>query len=176
MNPNLSAEDPHIVIEREAVLSFGANLGDREQAIHRAMLLIERMDGIRVRAKSSLWESPAWKPDGGEDSPDYLNSIVIVGTTLNPDELLEAVNALEDAFGRVRNERYGDRTLDVDIVTYEGVEIETPRLTLPHPLAHTRQFVLQPWIEVQPDAVLPGHGSIRELADYVDGDAWRLGE
>ena len=169
-------EDLHIVVEREAVLSFGANLGDREQAIGRAMLLIERMDGIRVRVKSSLWESPAWKPDGGEGSPDYLNSIVIVGTTLSPDELLAAANALEDAFGRVRNERYGDRTLDVDLITYEGVVMDTPKLTLPHPLAHTRQFVLQPWLEVQPDAVLPGHGSIRELADYVDGDAWRLGE
>lgn len=172
----MSVDDFHIVTEREAVLSLGANLGDREQTIHRAMLLMERLDGIRVRAKSGLWESPAWKPDGGENSPDYLNSIVVVGTTLSPDELLDAAGALEDAFGRVRNERYGDRTLDVDIVHYEGVTMNTPRLTLPHPQAHTRQFVLQPWIQVQPEAELPGHGSIRELADYVDGDAWKLGE
>ena len=168
--------DFHVVIEREAVLSFGANLGDRAATIERAMLLLERMDGIRVRARSSLWESPAWKPDSEGEGPDYLNSIVIVGTTLSPDELLDAANALEDAFGRTRTERYGDRTLDVDLVTYEGVEMATDRLTLPHPLAHTRQFVLQPWLEVAPDAQLPGHGSVAELADYVDGDAWRFGE
>ena len=165
-----------MVVEREAVLSFGSNLGDRAATIERAMLLLERMDGIRVRGTSALWESPAWKPDSTGEAPDYLNSIVIVGTTLSPDELLDAARALEDAFGRERGERYGDRTLDVDIVTVEGVQMETDRLTLPHPLAHTRQFVLQPWLEVQPLAQLPGHGSVAELADYVDGDVWRHGE
>lgn len=168
--------DFHVVLEREAVLSFGANLGDRAATIERAMLLLERMDGIRVRAKSGLWESPAWKPDSVGIAPDYVNTIVIVGTTLSPDELLQAANALEDAFGRSRTERYGDRTLDVDIITYEGVQQTTERLTLPHPLAHMRQFVLQPWVELQPEAVLPGHGSVAELAEYAPGDVWRYGE
>ncbi|SDS21341.1 2-amino-4-hydroxy-6-hydroxymethyldihydropteridine diphosphokinase [Agrococcus carbonis] len=160
--------------ERRAVLSLGANLGDRVATIDAAVRALEAIDGIRAIARSSAWESPSWHPDGEGLTPDYVNIVLVVGTTMEPLDLLDATRAVEDALGRVRAERWGSRTIDIDIVTMGGIERAEDRLVLPHPRAHERQFVLQPWLEVEPDAVLPGHGPIAELADYADGDAWRL--
>lgn len=160
--------------EREAVLSIGANLGDRAATIERAIALVDRVPDTRVTARSTLWESPAWKPGGAGGSPDYVNATIVVRTAKDPHDLLEALHAIEDALGRERHERYGDRTLDIDIVTMGGIASDDATVTLPHPRAHERQFVLQPWLEVQPDAVLPGHGPIVELAEYAPGDAWPL--
>jgi len=156
------------------VLSLGANLGDRVATIDRAVRALDAIDGIRVLDRSSTWESPSWHPDGEGLSPDYANIVVIVGTALEPLELLDAIRAVEDALGRVREERYGSRTIDIDIVAIGALELDTDELTLPHPRAHERQFVLQPWLEVEPGATLPGHGPIAELAEYADGDVWRL--
>ena len=161
-------------LERRAVLSLGANLGDRVATIDRAVRALDAIDGIRVLDRSSAWESPSWHPDGEGLSPDYANIVVIVGTALEPLELLDATRAVEDALGRVREERYGSRTIDIDIVAVGALELDTDELTLPHPRAHERQFVLQPWLEVEPTATLPGHGSVAELAEYADGDVWRL--
>lgn len=158
--------------EAEAVLSIGANLGDRAALVRRAIDLLDAAPGIRVTDRSGLWESPAWKPDGAGDAPDYVNAVAIVRTVLEPLDLLDAVHAIEDALGRVREERYGDRTMDVDVVAYDRIVSDDPVLTLPHPRAHERQFVLQPWLEVQPTAELPGHGGIAELAEYAHGDVW----
>lgn len=158
--------------EAEAVLSIGANLGDRAALVGRAIDLLGRAPGIRVTACSTLWESPAWKPDGAGGAPDYVNAVAVVRTVLEPLDLLDAVHAIEDALGRVRAERFGDRTMDIDVVVYDRVVSDDPVLTLPHPRAHERQFVLQPWLEVQPDAELPAHGGIAELAEYARGDAW----
>ncbi|MDR7233470.1 2-amino-4-hydroxy-6-hydroxymethyldihydropteridine diphosphokinase [Agrococcus sp. BE272] len=163
-----------LALERRAVLSLGANLGDRLATIDAAVRALDAIDGIRVLERSSAWESPSWHPDGEGLSPDYVNVVLIVGTTLEPLDLLDAVNAVEDALGRVRAERWGSRTIDIDIVTIGGVERAEDRLVLPHPRAHERQFVLQPWLELEPDASLPGHGPIAELAEYADGDVWRL--
>jgi 2-amino-4-hydroxy-6-hydroxymethyldihydropteridine diphosphokinase len=160
--------------ERRAVLSLGANLGDRVATIDAAVRALEAIDGIRVIARSGSWESPSWHPDGEGLTPDYVNIVLVVGTTMEPIDLLDATQAVEDALGRVRTERWGPRTIDIDIVTMGGIERAEDRLMLPHPRAHERQFVLQPWLEVEPDAALPGHGPIAELADYADGDAWRL--
>ena len=161
-------------LERRAVLSLGANLGDRVATIDRAVRALGAIDGIRVLERSSAWESPSWHPDGEGLSPDYANIVAIVGTTLEPLELLDAIRAVEDALGRVREERYGSRTIDIDIVAIGALEIESAELTVPHPRAHERQVVLQPWLELEPGATLPGHGSIAELAEYADGDVWRL--
>ncbi|MFC7432170.1 MULTISPECIES: 2-amino-4-hydroxy-6-hydroxymethyldihydropteridine diphosphokinase [unclassified Agrococcus] len=158
--------------EAEAVLSIGANLGDRAALVRQAIDLLDRAPGMRVTARSGLWESPAWHPDGATDAPDYVNAVAIVRTTLEPLDLLDAVHAIEDALGRVRAQRYGDRTIDVDVVAIGGTVSDDARLTLPHPRAHERQFVLQPWLEVQPSAELPGHGGIAELAEYAHGDVW----
>ena len=161
-------------LERRAVLSLGANLGDRVATIDRAVRALGAIDGIRVLERSSAWESPSWHPDGEGLSPDYANIVVIVGTSLEPLELLDAIHAVEDALGRVRDERYGSRTIDIDIVAIGALELDSAELTVPHPRAHERQFVLQPWLELEPQATLPGHGSIAELAEYADGDVWRL--
>jgi 2-amino-4-hydroxy-6-hydroxymethyldihydropteridine diphosphokinase len=161
-------------LERRAVLSLGANLGDRVATIDRAVRALGAIDGIRVLERSSAWESPSWHPDGEGLSPDYANIVAIVGTTLEPLELLDAVRAIEDALGRVREERYGSRTIDIDIVAIGALELDSEELTVPHPRAHERQFVLQPWLELEPRATLPGQGSIAELAEYADGDVWRL--
>jgi 2-amino-4-hydroxy-6-hydroxymethyldihydropteridine diphosphokinase len=160
--------------ERRAVLSLGANLGDRVATIDAAVRALEAIDGIRVIARSGNWESPSWHPDGEGLTPDYVNIVLVVATTMEPIDLLDATQAVEDALGRVRTERWGPRTIDIDIVTMGGIERAEDRLVLPHPRAHERQFVLQPWLEVEPEAALPGHGPIAELADYADGDAWRL--
>ncbi len=161
-------------LERRAVLSLGANLGDRLVTIDAAVRAIEAIDGIRVLQRSSAWESPSWHPDGEGLTPDYVNIVLIVGTLMEPIDLLDALQAVEDALGRERAERWGSRTIDIDIVAVGTIERASDRLVLPHPRAHQRQFVLQPWLELDPGAVLPGHGPIAELADYVDGDAWRL--
>jgi len=161
-------------LERRAVLSLGANLGDRVATIDSAVRALEAIDGIRVLERSSAWESPSWHPDGEGLAPDYVNIVLIVGTTMDPIDLLDAIQAVEDALGRERAERWGSRTIDIDIVAVGAIERASDRLVLPHPRAHQRQFVLQPWLEVDPGAVLPGHGSVAELADFVDGDAWRL--
>ncbi|MCH1884090.1 2-amino-4-hydroxy-6-hydroxymethyldihydropteridine diphosphokinase [Agrococcus sp. ARC_14] len=163
-----------LAAERRAVLSLGANLGDRVGTIDAAVRAIESIDDIRVLARSSNWESPSWHPDGEGLSPDYVNIVLIVATAMEPIDLLDAMGAVEDALGRVREARWGPRTIDIDIVSMGGIERAEDRLVLPHPRAHQRQFVLQPWLEVEPDAVLPGQGSVAELADYVDGDVWRL--
>lgn len=163
-----------LALERRAVLSLGANLGDRVRTIDRAVRALGSIDGIRVLERSSAWESPSWHPDGEGLSPDYANIVAIVGTTLEPLEVLDAIQAVEDALGRVREERYGSRTIDIDIVAMGSLELRSTALTVPHPRAHERQFVLQPWLELEPRAELPGHGSIAELAEYADGDVWRL--
>lgn len=160
--------------EAEAVLSLGANLGDREETIDRAIALVDRVPDTRVTARSRAWGSPAWKPGGAGDAPDYVNVTIVVRTAKDPAGLLEALHAIEDALGRERVERFGDRTIDIDIVTFDGHIDADPVVTLPHPRAHERPFVLQPWLELQPDAELPGHGLIAELAEYAAGDAWPL--
>ncbi len=163
-----------LALERRAVLSLGANLGDRLATIDAAVRAIDAIDGIRVLERSSAWESPSWHPDGEGLTPDYVNVVAIVATTMEPLDLLDALHAVEAALGRVREERWGPRTIDIDIVAMGRIARAEDRLVLPHPRAHERQFVLQPWLELEPDAELPGYGPIAELAEYADGDAWRL--
>lgn len=163
-----------LLAERRAVLSLGSNLGDRVATLDAAVRALDAIEGIRVLERSSTWESPSWHPDGEGLSPDYANLVVVVGTVLDALDLLDAVHAIEDALGRVREERYGSRTIDIDIVAIGQLERADDDLILPHPKAHERQFVLQPWLEVEPHATIPGRGAIAELAEYADGDAWRL--
>lgn len=150
--------------EHTAVLAFGSNLGPREATILAAVDDLGRVNGIRVDRVSDLIETPALTLDGvDENAPAYLNAIAIVATTLGPHGLLDTLHDVERRHGRVRGERWGDRTLDIDIVAYDGVERADDRLTLPHPRAAERAFVLAPWLQVDPDAVLPGRGRVAEL-------------
>jgi 2-amino-4-hydroxy-6-hydroxymethyldihydropteridine diphosphokinase len=114
--------------------------------------------------------SPVYQtaPVGGPAQPDYLNAVLIAATGLGPHELLAATHAIEQTCGRVRAERFGPRTLDIDIISY-AAEISTdPVLTLPHPRAHERAFVLAPWHDIDPAASLPGHGAVRDLLAGLD--------
>jgi 2-amino-4-hydroxy-6-hydroxymethyldihydropteridine diphosphokinase len=140
-----------------AVLALGSNLGDRRATMLEAVRRIADTAGVELVAASSLLESAAVKPEGVDPSaPAYLNGVVVVDTALTPEALLEAVNLIEADLGRVRGERWADRTLDIDIIDVVGESRSTERLTLPHPRAAERSFVLAPWLEVDPDAELGG--------------------
>ncbi|WP_440710230.1 2-amino-4-hydroxy-6-hydroxymethyldihydropteridine diphosphokinase [Herbiconiux sp. YIM B11900] len=152
------------VVGLPAVLAFGSNLGDREATILAAIDELRAEEGIEVVAVSRLYQTTAVKLTGIDHSaPPYLNAVASIRTTLHPEELLGVVNRIEHEHGRVRAERWGDRTLDVDIVTFASVVRDTERLTLPHPRAAERDFVLVPWLEIAPDATLPGRGRIEQL-------------
>ncbi|MCA5893074.1 2-amino-4-hydroxy-6-hydroxymethyldihydropteridine diphosphokinase [Isoptericola sp. NEAU-Y5] len=138
-----------------AVLALGANLGDAQVTLRDAVTDIDRVPGIQVTDVSPLARTAAV---GGPDQPDFLNAVLIVKTTLSPRDLLRAVQQVEELHGRVREERWGPRTLDVDIVQYDTLTTTSDDLELPHPRAHERAFVLVPWAEVAPDAVLGGLG------------------
>lgn len=147
-----------------AVLALGSNLGDREEIIRAGVRDIAALEGVELTAASGIVETPALKPDGVDtDAPAYLNAVVTVETTLDPHELLRALNGIERGHGRVRAERWGDRTLDIDIIEFGGLTLNSPDLTVPHPRAGIRAFVLAPWLQVQPEATLPALGRIDEL-------------
>ncbi|NUT33435.1 MAG: 2-amino-4-hydroxy-6-hydroxymethyldihydropteridine diphosphokinase [Hamadaea sp.] len=146
------------------VLSLGSNLGDRAEHLRSAV----RALGDSVLLVSGVYETPPW---GDQDQPPYLNAVVLVGEEgRDVEEWLAVAQAVEKAAGRERDpeRRFGPRTLDVDLssaTTGESVPIlrDDPDLTLPHPRAHLRAFVLRPWLEIQPYARLAGHGWVYDL-------------
>jgi 2-amino-4-hydroxy-6-hydroxymethyldihydropteridine diphosphokinase len=152
-----------------AVLSLGGNLGDRHEHLRRAVAGL----GDSVLIVSGVYETPPW---GDPGQPAYLNAVVLVAdVTATPADWLARARALEAAAGRVRDpaRRYGPRTLDVDVIVVwqeDGTDVlsDAEELTLPHPRAHERAFVLRPWIDIQPYAGLPGHG---RLTDLLNRDA-----
>jgi len=155
-----------------AVIALGSNLGDRQALFTAARRDIAETPGIDLEAISSFHETPALRPWGVDpEAPAYLNAVALVSTTLDPESLLDRLNAVERAHGRVRDERWGDRTLDLDIVAMGERTLHTERVTLPHPRAHERDFVLRPWLEIAPDAVLPGHGTVRQLVAALEAAA-----
>ncbi|MGC5000649.1 MULTISPECIES: 2-amino-4-hydroxy-6-hydroxymethyldihydropteridine diphosphokinase [unclassified Streptomyces] len=151
---------------QRAVLSLGSNLGNRLETLQGAVDALEDTPGVRVKAVSPVYETEPWGVEPGSQ-PSYLNAVVVLKTTLPPSSLLERAQAVEEAFHRVRDEQWGPRTLDVDIVSYADVTSEDPGLTLPHPRAHQRAFVLAPWHDVDPSAELPGQGAVAGLLSAV---------
>jgi 2-amino-4-hydroxy-6-hydroxymethyldihydropteridine diphosphokinase len=151
-------------IEADAVIAIGSNLGDRLAAFQSAVRALAEAEGVEVTAISTPIESIALRVEGPDASaPGYLNAVVLVRTTLSPRVLLDLLHTIEDANGRVRGERWGDRTLDLDLIDFAGMQSSSEQLTLPHPRAHERAFVLGPWAEVAPEAVLPGRGRVADL-------------
>jgi 2-amino-4-hydroxy-6-hydroxymethyldihydropteridine diphosphokinase len=148
-----------------AVIALGSNLGNRLETLQGAVDALADTPGVRVKAVSAVFETEG--VGGPENQPPYLNAVLVLRTTLPPSSLLERANAVEDAFGRAREVRWGPRTLDVDILAYEGVVQADPELTLPHPRAHERAFVLAPWLDADPDAAVPGFGPVSELLRAV---------
>lgn len=155
------------------VLSLGANLGDPVGQINAALRALASDPDLEVVAVSDAY---ATDPVGRTDQPSFVNVAALVETTLTPIAVLRRTQAIEDAAGRVRVERWGPRTLDIDLITVDGVLSEDPVLTLPHPRAQERAFVLIPWIDVDADGVLPGHGRVADvLAALPDQGVRRLG-
>ena len=152
-----------------AVLSLGANLGNRAATLRGALAAL-RDDGLVGR--SVLYETPPWGP---VEQPPYLNAIALVRGPRDAAGWLARAHELEQAAGRTREVRWGARTLDVDVVTVTGddgtpVLSDDPALTLPHPRAHERAFVLVPWLALEPAAVLPGHGAVADLVAALPPD------
>ncbi|MCP9957950.1 MULTISPECIES: 2-amino-4-hydroxy-6-hydroxymethyldihydropteridine diphosphokinase [Streptomyces] len=158
----VDAADTTLSNPRPAVLSLGGNLGNRLENLQGAVDALEDTPGVRVKAVSPVYETEPWGVDP-DTQPPYLNAVVLVKTTLPPSSLLERAHAVEEAFDRVRTERWGARTVDVDIVAYADEVSDDPALTLPHPRAHQRAFVLRPWLDVEPEARLPGAGRVADL-------------
>ncbi len=143
------------------LLAIGGNIGDVEQTLRETVEELDRMIGVDVLSTSALVKSA---PAGGPPQPDYLNAVVRIRTERAPRELLGACHGLEIVHDRERTEPNGPRTLDIDIVDFDGAVGQTDDLTLPHPRAKDRAFVMVPWAHMEPDAALPGVGPIAELA------------
>ena len=159
--------------DHRAVLALGSNLGESESTIERAVVDL-REAGMRILRVSPLYRTaPVGGPAG---QPDYVNAVIEVSTSLRPYELLKLCNAVEAAHHRERLVRWGPRTLDIDVIDYEGVVSDDPVLTLPHPRAHERSFVLTPWARMDPEAHLlvargdEGSGTV----NYVPGSVAEL--
>ncbi|WP_329336391.1 2-amino-4-hydroxy-6-hydroxymethyldihydropteridine diphosphokinase [Streptomyces sp. NBC_00663] len=165
----VDAADTTLHNPKRAVISLGSNLGNRLETLQGAIDALEDTPGVRVKAVSPVYETEPWGVEPGSQ-PSYFNAVVVVKTTLPPSSLLERAHAVEEAFHRVRDERWGARTLDVDIVAYADVVSDDPTLTLPHPRAHERAFVLAPWNDVEPQAQLPGLGPVSGLLADITRD------
>ncbi|MCJ1715059.1 2-amino-4-hydroxy-6-hydroxymethyldihydropteridine diphosphokinase [Curtobacterium sp. VKM Ac-2922] len=160
-----------------AVIALGANLGDRGSTLRAAASAVAAIPGVHAVASSHEVESVALTLDGLDTSkPRYRNAVVVVDTELGAQQLLDALHAVEDAHGRTRQVRWGDRTLDLDVVTYGDAHIATETLDVPHPRAHERAFVLAPWLDADPDAVLPGRGPVADLLAALGDDTERVDE
>ncbi len=153
-----------VVHPATAVIALGSNLGDREATLERAVAALDGLPESSILAVSSWHGTVALTVDGLDpEKPAYLNGVALLQTHLDPYSLLDALRAIEAENGRERVERWGDRTLDLDLIAFDELEIDSDVLQVPHPRAHERDFVLAPWLEVQPDARLTGHGDVATL-------------
>ena len=155
-----------LVVVVRAYIGLGANLGDREATLRRAIELLGAEPGIKVVAVSTLRETD---PVGYLDQPRFLNGAAGLETKLEPRELMERLLAVERALGRDRSgPRYGPRTVDLDLLLYGEETADEPGLTLPHPRLHERRFVLEPLVELDANLVVPGRGPVATLLAALD--------
>ena len=146
------------------VIALGANLGDRHDLIRSAIADLRRLPMTSDVVASEPLESIAVTLSGPDPSaPPYVNAVALATTRLAPSVLLRELHAIEARHGRERRERWGDRTLDLDLIAYGDLRSTDPALLVPHPRAAERDFVLAPWLSIDPDAVLPGHGRVADL-------------
>lgn len=143
--------------ETTAYIALGANLGDPLATLNEALAALDAVIGVRVAARSSLYRTA---PVGFDEQPDFINAVAAVATTLAPEDLLATLLGIENDFGRIRREKDGPRSLDLDLLLYGDRVMASPTLTLPHPRLHLRAFVLVPLAEIAPDLKLPGRGSV----------------
>lgn len=155
-----------------AVVALGANLGARAETLAAAVAALRQLPLTTDVRVSAPIETVAVTVAGEDDSaPRYLNAVALVRTRLAPTTLLRELHRIEAEHGRVRRERWGDRTLDLDLIAYDDARIDDERLTVPHPRAHEREFVLGPWLEIDPDAEIPGRGRVDALLSELRGEA-----
>ncbi|MEU1390161.1 MULTISPECIES: 2-amino-4-hydroxy-6-hydroxymethyldihydropteridine diphosphokinase [unclassified Nonomuraea] len=156
----------------KAVLALGSNLGERFQTLQGAIDTLFDAPGLEFVKASPVYETDPVGGPGGQEP--YLNAVVVAETALPPRTLLERALGVENAFGRVRAERWGPRTLDVDLIVVGETVSDDPELTLPHPRAHERAFVLVPWSVIDPEATVPGRGRVADLLAELDRHGVRL--
>ena len=152
-----------------AYVGIGSNLGDREEIVRRALELLGEADGVDVVAVSTLRETEPWGPVA---QPPFLNGAAALETRLGPEALLATLLSVEQALGRRRDgaaERWGPRTIDLDLLLYGDRTLDLPGLTVPHPRLHERRFALEPLAELAPDAHVPGRGTVAELLAALEG-------
>lgn len=142
----------------KAVIALGANIGNPKEQMDIAIALLR--ESLEVTAVSAYFTTA---PVGGPEQPDYLNAVCIAESELPAAELLALLHGIEKTLGRERIEHWGPRTIDLDLIQYGSILSNAEELMLPHPRAHERRFVLEPWAEVEPDALLLTHGKISEL-------------
>ena len=160
-------------MKTRVVIALGANLGDKEKTISKAQKQIGKIRGVELVANSKKYRSEALTENGIDpNQPEYINAVSLIDTTLSPKKLLSRLNEIENKFGRVRSAKWAARTLDLDIIIFGTSIVETKSLSIPHPRAHERAFVLIPWLEIDPEAVLTGVGPVGELAKDMDSLVW----
>jgi len=154
-----------------ACVGLGGNVGEVAQTLAEAVRALAALPGSRLLRASRVYRTPAW---GRRDQPDFLNAAAMLETTLPPRQLLDALLAVEQRFGRARaaggDDRWGPRTLDLDLLLYGDAIVDEPGLQVPHPHLHERAFALVPLAEIAPDAVIPRHGSVRAALAGLDAD------
>ncbi|MFV0407716.1 MAG: 2-amino-4-hydroxy-6-hydroxymethyldihydropteridine diphosphokinase [Propioniciclava sp.] len=158
-----------MTMRRRVVLSLGSNLGDSLDTLQRAVTALAEI--LHVVAVSGVY---ATEPVGLRDQPDFLNIVVLADTAMSSLSVLDQAQAIEAAHGRVRAGRWGPRTLDIDLILVGDETRQDNRLVLPHPRVHERAFVLVPWLEVEPAAVIPGYGRVDAVLSGLDLTGVRL--
>ncbi len=152
-----------------AYVGVGGNLGDAAATLHAAFMALDRLAHTHLRRVSRLYRTPAW---GNTAQPDFVNAAALLETGLDARSLLDALLMIEREFGRQRaadgSDRWGPRTLDLDLLLYDDAVIDEPGLRVPHPHLHQRAFALLPLVEIAPDAIIPGRGSARAALAALD--------
>lgn len=146
----------------KAVIALGANIGDPKENLDLAIALLK--EATDFQCVSSYYSTA---PVGGPEQPDYLNAVCIIESDLPAIDLLSLLHGVEKSLGRERNEHWGPRTIDLDLIQYGSLLSSSDELQLPHPRTHERRFVLEPWFEIEPDAILLTHGKIGQLLEQL---------
>ena len=147
----------------KVVIALGSNLGERESNLNGAIEELKKI--IKVEKISKFIETD---PVGGPEQPQFLNAVLVGESDLDAHELLKKTQEIEKLFGRERIIHWGPRTLDIDLISYGDLQIKSEELTLPHPLADKRKFVLEPWLQIDPTAYLVGKGSVTEILSQLN--------
>lgn len=152
-------------------IGLGANLDQPQQQLKQAFIELAQLPSSSLLSYSSLYSS---KPVGPQDQPDFVNAVALLKTDLQPIELLDALQQLEQEHGRIRKRHWGERTLDLDILLIDNMVINSKRLIVPHPYAQQRSFVLYPLYEISPELRFPDGKSLEQLLSALDNDLIRI--